>query len=50
MVLADGEDVDADVLGQDRLVDHVAQRVSVRVRSAAGVERDVTEGVEAELV
>ena len=48
VVLADPEEVDADLVGEDALLDEVADRLGVRQRAAVGVVGDVAEGVEAE--
>ena len=48
VVLADPEEVDADLLGEDALFDDVADRLRVRQRPALDVVGDVAERVEAE--
>ena len=48
VVLADPEEVDADLVGQDTLFDDVADRVRVRQGSPRDVVGDVSERVEAE--
>ena len=47
-MLADAEDVQADLVGQHRLLDDVAEDVCLRVKGAVGRARDVAEGVDAE--
>ena len=48
VVLADPEEVHADLVGEDALLDEVADRLGVRERAAVLVVGDVAEGVEAE--
>ena len=48
VVFADAEEVEAEVVGQHRLVDHVADHLCLAQAVAVGVDGDVTEGVEAE--
>ena len=48
VVLADAEEVDADLVGEDALLDDVADRLGVRQRAAVGVVGDVAERVEPE--
>src|SRR6185437_1624740 len=48
MMLADPEEVHTNLLSEDTLVDHVADRLGVRQRLAVGVAVPVTEGVEPE--
>jgi hypothetical protein len=48
VVLADPEEVDADLVGQDALLDEVADRLCVRERAVLSIVRDVAERVEAE--
>ena len=48
VVFADAEEVDADLVGQDALLDDVADRLRVRQRAVVGVVGDVAERVEAE--
>jgi hypothetical protein len=47
-VLADPEEVDADLVGKDALLDEVADRLRVRERAVVLVVGDVAEGVEPE--
>ena len=49
VVLADADEVDADLVGQLGFGDDVAEDLGVRPRAAVGVEGDVAEGVEAQL-
>ncbi len=49
VVLADAEDVEADLVGELGFGNDVAEDVGVRVRAAVGGEGDVAEGVEAQL-
>ena len=48
VVLADADEVDAELVGELGLGDDVAEDLGVRQRAAVGVEGDVAEGVEAE--
>ena len=48
VVLADPEEVDADLVGEDALLDEVPDRLRVRERAVVLVVRDIAEGVEAE--
>jgi hypothetical protein len=45
-MLADSEEVDADLVGQDSFVDDMADRLGVRQRTSLGAEREVPERVE----
>ena len=47
-MLADAEEIDADLVGQDRLVDDVADNLRGRERLAVGAGSNVAERVEAE--
>ncbi len=49
MMLADIEGIDAEAIGQHRLVDHVAEHRSLGPRPPVGVERHVPERVQAQL-
>jgi hypothetical protein len=49
VVLADADEVDAQLVGEDGLLDDVADDLRVRERPPVGAARDVAEGVEAEL-
>jgi hypothetical protein len=46
VVLADSEEVDADLVGEDALLDHVSDRLRVRERAVVFVVGDIAEGVE----
>jgi hypothetical protein len=46
VMLADAEEVSADLLGQDSLLDDVPDRLGMRERPVGLVMRDVAEGVE----
>ena len=48
VVLADAEEVDPDLFGEDAFLHHVADRLSVRQRLAVGSVGAIPEGVEAE--
>ena len=48
MVLADPEGIDAELVGQHALVDHVADDLGVRARLAVRADGDVAEGVQSE--
>jgi hypothetical protein len=48
MVLSDAEEVDADLVGQDTLLDDVPDRLGVRERVVVGVVGDIAERVEPE--
>jgi hypothetical protein len=48
MVLADGEEVDPDLFGQDALLHYIANRLSVRQRLAVGRVGAVPESIEPE--
>jgi hypothetical protein len=49
VVLADAEEVEPELVGEDRLVDDVADDLGGRERPAGRVEGDVAEGVETQL-
>ncbi len=49
VVLADAECVDAHLVGTHSLTDYVTKGVGVRVQVSAVVDRDVAEGIKAEL-
>jgi len=48
VVLSDSEEVDADLVSEDALLDHVSDRFRVRERAVVFVMRDIAEGVEPE--
>jgi hypothetical protein len=48
MVLADTEGIQSELIGQDAFVNDVAECLGLGEEIAAGVDRDVAEGVEAE--
>ena len=48
VMLADAEEVDAELVGEHGLLDHVADDLRLRQRLAVGADGDVAEGVEAE--
>ena len=48
MVLADPEGIDAELVGQRALVDHVADDLGVRARLAIRADGDVAKGVQSE--
>ena len=48
MVLADAERVEAELVGEHRLLDDVAEHAGLRLERAVRRERDVAEGIEAE--
>ena len=48
VVFADAEEVHADLVGEDALLDDVADRLGMRQRAAVRVAAEVAEGVEAE--
>src|SRR5690606_4681514 len=48
MMLADTEECDSDLVGQHRLLDHVADHLVVGERLAIGTKGDIAEGVESE--
>ena len=48
MMLADAEEMQADLIGQHGLGDDVAEDLRVRKRLTGVVERDVAEGIEPE--
>jgi len=48
-MLADADGIDADLVGEDRLLDQVADHLRGRERPAVRACGDVTEGVETEL-
>ena len=48
MVLADPEGIDAELVGQHALVDHVADDLGVRARLAIRADGDVAKGVQSE--
>ncbi len=48
VVLADAESIDADFIGEDSLVDHVAEDLRVGQRLAAGPDRDIAKGIQSE--
>jgi hypothetical protein len=48
-MLAHGEDIEADLVGQACFVDHIAQSLGGSDRPVRRVGRDVTEGIEAKL-
>jgi hypothetical protein len=48
VVFADSEEVDADLVGKDTLLDEVPDRPRMRQRAIVVVVSDVAEGVEAE--
>ena len=50
VVLADAEEVEAEPVGEHRLLDHVPQHLRVRQRRAVGPRGHVAEGVESEFV
>ena len=50
VVLADAEEVEAEPVGEHRLLDDVAQHLRVRQRRPVGSRRHVAEGVESEFV
>ena len=47
-MLTKADGVDADLVGQDTFLDHVADDFGMRFQAAIGVGSDVAEGVEAE--
>ena len=47
-MLAKADGVDADLVGQNTFLDHVADDFGMRFEAAVGVGSDVAEGVEAE--
>jgi hypothetical protein len=47
-MFADAEAIEADVLGQYRLVHNIAQDLRLRERFPTGVERDIAERIESE--
>jgi hypothetical protein len=49
VVLADAEDIDAEGVGVDAFLDHVADDFRLRQRTAVGLMGNVAEGIEAEL-
>src|SRR6516165_501866 len=49
MVLADPEGVDAELVGQDTLVDHVADDLRMGQELAAGRDGDIAESIKSEL-
>ena len=49
MVLTDAKGVDTDLIGQDRLVNHVAEHLRLRQQTAGLVDGDVTERIESEI-
>ena len=48
-MLADAESVDSQIVGKDRLFDDVAQHACLRQETAVGIDRHVSEGIQAEL-
>jgi hypothetical protein len=48
VVLADAEEIDAELVGQHRLLDDVAQHLGVLQQHAVGAAGDVAEGIDAE--
>ena len=48
VVLADAEGVDAEFVGEDRLLDHVADDLRMRQKAAVGVGGDVAERIQPE--
>ena len=48
VMLAKPDEVDADLVGEHRLLDHVADDLGVRQRLAVGSRRDVAESIESE--
>jgi len=46
VVLADSEEADADLVGEDSLLDDVSDRLRVRERTVVFIVGDVAEGVE----
>jgi len=48
MMLADAEGVEAELVGEDRFRDHVAQALGLRAVTASPVERHVAKRVESE--
>ena len=48
MVFTDPEEVDADLVGENALLDEVPDRLRVRQRAAVGVVGDVAERIEPE--
>jgi len=49
VVLAHAEEVEAEAVGEDRLLDHVAEHPGLAHGTPVRVDGDVPEGVEAEL-
>ena len=49
MMLADAKGVDAEFVGQHRLIDHVADDLRVAQQVAVGARRDVAESIETKL-
>ena len=49
MVLSNSEKVDADRIGEDRLVDDVADHLRMRQEAAVGTGGDVAEGIQPKL-
>jgi hypothetical protein len=49
VVLADGEEVDAGLVGGHALLDHLPQRLRRADRPSAGIDRDVPERVQSQL-
>ena len=48
VVLADADGIDADFIGEDRLIDEIADHLRGVKRLAVGAVGDVAEGIEAE--
>jgi len=48
-MLPDAEKIDAQPVGQDALVDHIADDLRVRQKPAVGAGRDIAERVQSEL-
>ena len=48
-MIADADEIDAQLVGEDRLVDEIADDLGLREGSTVGAKRDVAERVEPEL-